>query len=215
MDRHKLGRYPRVDKLPRLLMRPSGPVVMVNLLAFKERATGAYAGRSGREAYQDYARGAALAQRSMGSRLVWSGECRERLSPEGPNLDVIAFLEYASPRAFLRFARTGGGKADARAAGLLGQWLVSATTLDEAPVADGPVLVQLLPQAPKAQQAGGQRIWCGSFDDLLIGRGQRFATIDATVHPDADRLRHAATMAPAGSWLYAAESADLMPGLSD
>lgn len=74
MDRHKLGRYPRVDKLPRLPMRPSGPVVMVNLLAFKERATGAYAGRSGREAYQDYARGAALAQRSMGSRLVWSGD---------------------------------------------------------------------------------------------------------------------------------------------
>jgi hypothetical protein len=219
MDRYELGRYPRVDQLPRLLLRPSGPVVMVNLIAFKAAASGAYEGLTGREAYQDYVQGVVAAQRSMGSRLLWSGECRDRLSPHGPDLDVIAFLEYASPTAFLRFARTGGGKADARAAGLDGQWLVAATTLHEAPAAEGPVLVQLLPDPAlpdpgTAAPSGGRRIWRGSFDQLIIGRGHPFAAVEATVYPDRSGLLRAARMAPEGSWLYSAETTDLLPGLS-
>jgi len=219
MHRYELGRYPRVDQLPRLLLRRSGPVVMVNLIAFKAAASGRYEGRTGREAYQDYAQGVVAAQRSMGSRLLWSGECRDRLSPHGPDLDVIAFLEYASPKAFLGFARTGGGKADARAAGLQGQWLVAATTLDEAPAADGPVLVQLLPHSllpdpATAAPSEGRRIWRGSFDQLIIGRGHPFAAVGATVYPDRTGLLGAARMAPEGSWLYSAETTDLLPGLS-
>jgi hypothetical protein len=143
MTDNRLGIYPTPMGLLSVRMRPDEPFVMLNLLAFKEQATGDYKGMSGAEAHRLYAESVAEIQGSMGSHLLWVGQITERLDSTSSSFEVVVFLEYASPKNFTRFALRGGARTDARRAGLLGQWLLASTTHAHAHDAGSPVLVEL------------------------------------------------------------------------
>jgi len=132
LDRVSLSVLPSPLRLARALRRPAEPFVMINLISFKAQATGKYAHLTGQQAYELYARSVEEAQAPLGSRLLWLGKVLKKLTEgKAPALAAIALLEYASPKAFLQFATRGGSNVQARRAGLLGQWLIAATTLEE------------------------------------------------------------------------------------
>jgi uncharacterized protein (DUF1330 family) len=130
-----LGVYPRPEKLLGLLFQEPNdvPVVMVNLLRFKEWTEELGEGMTGAEAYALYAEPVLPLVEGYGCRLIWTGRV-EALDGHSGNGDfhAIALLEYPSNLVFLqvvidpRMAEIAGY----RAAGLVGQWLVPATSYD-------------------------------------------------------------------------------------
>jgi hypothetical protein len=188
-NRCSLGVKPSPLKLARALMRPAEPFVMINLLAFKDQASGDYAHLTGEEAYGVYVQSMQSVQASLGSRLLWAGRVRQKLM-EGsrPTFHSIALLEYASPKAFLEFALKGGSNTNARAAGLSGQWLIASTTLEISTIPDSSeapvVLVEMIggvkrnPLAGRIWQeiretthtvVGTKTLWYGRCDQHVIG----------------------------------------------
>jgi uncharacterized protein (DUF1330 family) len=127
-----LAVYPTKAQLEALLASPeTGPVVMLNLLRFKERATSPDEGVSGREAYLRY--GAAMKElvEARGGRFLWQGEVGSQVIGEGAEgFHVAALVEYPSRRAFVEIATSPEVAAIGvhRAAGLEGQWLLATTT---------------------------------------------------------------------------------------
>jgi uncharacterized protein (DUF1330 family) len=127
-----LAVYPTKAQLEALLASPeTGPVVMLNLLRFKERATAPDEGVSGREAYLRY--GAAMKElvEARGGRFLWQGEVDSQLIGDGAEgFHVAALVEYPSRRAFVEIATSPEVAAIGvhRAAGLEGQWLLATTT---------------------------------------------------------------------------------------
>jgi uncharacterized protein (DUF1330 family) len=91
---------------------PAGkPVVMLNMLRFRERA--AYSAgsgqppRSGREAYAEYSREALQHVRSVGGRVIWKGDALQAvIAPEGEAWDEIFLVEYPSIEAFISMVRS-------------------------------------------------------------------------------------------------------------
>src|SRR5262245_6714520 len=66
--------YPEREQIERLLAgAPSRPVVMLNLLRFKERADAPDQGLSGEQAYQRYADEMVPLVERLGGRVIWSG----------------------------------------------------------------------------------------------------------------------------------------------
>ena len=106
-----------------------GPVVMLNLLRFKERA-GGEAAESGAAAYGRY--GAAMTKmvEEGGGRLVWAGRPTEIvIGEEGMQWDMVALVEYPSRKAFIEMTSTpkyNDIHVD-REAGLESQWLIACT----------------------------------------------------------------------------------------
>jgi hypothetical protein len=84
-----------------------GPIVMVNLLRYREEA--AYAAGSdeapcsGREAYQErYGSGVVPLIHAVGGRPIWFGRASFTvLAPEGERWDEAVLVEYPSRKAFL------------------------------------------------------------------------------------------------------------------
>ena len=169
MSTVELGVMPNPLVLPTLIARPIAPVVMVNLLVFREWATGEdFAGKTGREAYMDYVAGLVDAQRAIGSRMIWSGDVTDQRQGEGhPRFEVVALLEYATPQAFLKFAMKPGDSPQGRKAGLRGQWLIAATTLEENAPGTGPFLVELTRGSRPEHETGV--VWRGRLDKQLLG----------------------------------------------
>jgi uncharacterized protein (DUF1330 family) len=136
LETYELEVLPDINRIVPVLQRPPEPFVMANLLVFKDMATGeGFEGLTGTEAYQIYLDAISELQGQLGSRLIWSGSVRNQVvGSSEPVFDDIALLEYASPVAFLQAALAIGGlegAAAARSAGLLGQWLVASTSLEE------------------------------------------------------------------------------------
>lgn len=85
---------------------PEGePVVMLNLLRFRERAE--YPDDfdaspcSGAEAYQCYGAGAVPRIASVGGRIVWAGDAHPSvIGPTDETWDLVALIEYPSRQAF-------------------------------------------------------------------------------------------------------------------
>jgi hypothetical protein len=210
---------------------------MVNLLVFKEHASEPHQGQSGREAYMAYAATVERARGPMGSKLLWTGDLgTPLLGGNGPRFEMAGLLEYASPRAFLAFATSGRSDTKARAAGLAGQWLLACTTeaRAEAPDTDGPALLELVGDDDPASRAawrhevarrGGRPLWSGRVDQHVIGSASPAvrrvvlhalpdeAQIAELVASDAVRALRASGARPRPWWLFAARSADLLPGL--
>jgi uncharacterized protein (DUF1330 family) len=96
---------PTAAQLQRLAAAtPTGPVVMLNLLRFKDRADGIYAsaGVSGRDAYERYGELVAPHLAGVGGRLIFLAECAEGvIGPEEEDWDVLVLAEYPSRQAFL------------------------------------------------------------------------------------------------------------------
>ena len=133
LDTYEITVAPNPAVFSQLMSRPDDRFVMVNMLVYKEAAEGeGFEGLSGAEAYGRYASGVTTAQNAIGSRMIWVGAVeRQVVGTSDPRFATVALLEYASPSAFLGFARSGGDAPEARSAGLRGQWLVASTSLDE------------------------------------------------------------------------------------
>ena len=117
-----------------LLVPPNDvPVVMINLLRYKEWTEELGEGMTGAEAYALYGESVLPLVQGYGSRLIWAGRA---LAPDGQSgngsFHTIALMEYPSDLVFLQvvsdplMAEITGY----RAAGLEGQWLVPGTTYD-------------------------------------------------------------------------------------
>ena len=79
----------------------TGPVVMLNLLKFKEHAdTGDV---SGRESYNRYGRDVKPMVEKLGGRILWHGRADQLLIGE-EDWDAVALVEYPSRKAFLEMA---------------------------------------------------------------------------------------------------------------
>ncbi len=122
---------PRPDQIEELLKGPAeGPVVMVNLLRFKDEADAPDEGLSGEEAYGRY--GAQMVQwiTSQGARVIWSGRVDSMvIGDTEERFHSIALVEYPSRAEFLRIVgdpRVAEYSVH-RTAGLEMQWLVATT----------------------------------------------------------------------------------------
>ena len=123
---------PRPDQIEELQKGPAdGPVVMVNLLRFKDEADAPDEGLSGEEAYGRY--GAQMVQwiTSQGARVIWSGRVDSMvIGDTEERFHSIALVEYPSRAEFLRIAgdpRVAEYSVH-RTAGLEMQWLIATTT---------------------------------------------------------------------------------------
>ena len=123
--------YPTQDRIAALMANPSAePIVMLNLLKFKDKA--AYAdGRlttlSGREAYMLYGVAMQKHVEKNGGTFIFSSPVQQLVIGEVEILwDVCALVEYPSAAAFAKIA-TSPEVAEIgvhRAAGLEGQLLI-------------------------------------------------------------------------------------------
>ena len=127
--------YPKRAQIEELLKGPADqPVVMLNLLRFKERATTPDEGISGQEAYERYGDAMRRIVADRGGRILWSGRVDSQVIGEGAGgFHVAALVEYPSRRAFVEIASSPevAEIGAHRAAGLEGQWLVATTTRPE------------------------------------------------------------------------------------
>jgi uncharacterized protein (DUF1330 family) len=99
--------YPRPDQIQDLLKsKVSGPVEMLNLLKFKERAEyedGRETSLTGREAYQLYAEKIVPFVIAKGGRLLHSAEAKLLMIGEGGlSWDMVAIVEYPSSQDFAK-----------------------------------------------------------------------------------------------------------------
>lgn len=95
---------PTAEQLQRLAAAPAdGPIVMLNLLRFKEQADGVFADEqiSGREAYERYAEAVAACLERVGGRLLFALDCAETVIGVDGEWDLCAGAEYPSREAFL------------------------------------------------------------------------------------------------------------------
>jgi len=124
--------YPKREQLEALLAGPDeGPVVMLNLLRFKERASAPDEGLSGEQAYQRYGAAMRGIVEGRGGRFLWMGRVEGQVIGDGAEgFQMAALVEYPSRRAFVEIATSPEVAAIGvhRAAGLEGQWLLATAT---------------------------------------------------------------------------------------
>lgn len=80
------------------------PVVMLNLLRFRDRAdyTDDAPERSGREAYKLYMQEAAACVRAVGAEVIWSGHSvGSMIAPPDESWDQVLLVRYPSIDAFM------------------------------------------------------------------------------------------------------------------
>lgn len=129
--------YPRPEQIKALLESDqSGPVAMLNLLKFKERAAyedGRETTLTGREAYQLYAAQMVPFVHSKGGRMLYSAMPHHLVIGDGDlEWDAVGVMEYPSKEAFAAIAGAPEVAEFAvhRSAGLDHQLLVSCTGQD-------------------------------------------------------------------------------------
>jgi len=78
------------------------PIVMVNLIRFKERATGIDEGLSGAEAYATYGRNIAPYLAAAGGEVLAATNSVESvIGPADPEWDMVLLVRYPSRKAFV------------------------------------------------------------------------------------------------------------------
>lgn len=125
--------YPGKEQIEELMRGPADqPVVMINLLKFKERADASEGGASGQEAYGRYAGQMRKVVESHGGRFIWAGRIDSMvIGGEDPGFHVAAFVEYPSRAKFLEIAGSDRVRkiGEHRSAGLESQWLLASTEM--------------------------------------------------------------------------------------
>ncbi|MEN0065203.1 MAG: hypothetical protein AAGA48_23870 [Myxococcota bacterium] len=118
---------------PSVLVRELGneEFVAVNLLVFKEDS--GLDGLSGREAYAVYTSMNVTTQQDLGSRSILNADIEvQAVGSSSPEFQALRLIEYDNRADFGTFSVTIPDEGrDARAAGLVGQWLLPAHTLSE------------------------------------------------------------------------------------
>lgn len=124
--------YPTKEQIEALLAGPADrPVVMLNLLRFKQTATAPHEGMAGEQAYERYAAEMTRFVESRGGRVIWSGRVDSQVIGDGAEgFHMAALVEYPSRQAFVEIAmsREVAEIGVHRSAGLEGQWLLATTT---------------------------------------------------------------------------------------
>jgi len=116
---------------------PEGPIVMVNLLKFREKAQyadGRDSDLSGRDAYQIYGRGGSELVRKFGGRVLFAGDVTFLALGQVDSLwDEVMLVEYPNRRALweMTFSQEWRELAVHRAAGLEGQLNIETTWTPE------------------------------------------------------------------------------------
>ncbi len=123
--------YPTADRIADLTVDPSGqPIVMLNLLKFRDRAQyadGRASDLTGREAYMLYANGVQRLVEREGGRFVFSGDVMSLVIGTVADMwHLVALVEYPSASAFTRIVTSPEFTAIGvhRSAGLAGQLLI-------------------------------------------------------------------------------------------
>jgi uncharacterized protein (DUF1330 family) len=123
--------YPTADRIADLTVDSSGqPIVMLNLLKFRERAQyvdGRATDLSGHAAYMLYGTKMQQVVEREGGRMIFSGEIMSLvIGTVNEMWDVAALVEYPSSAAFARIVTSPEVAAISvhRAAGLAGQLLM-------------------------------------------------------------------------------------------
>lgn len=79
-----------------------GPIVMLNLLRFKDSAGGGAEGLTGEEAYRRYGEAVAENLARVGGTLLHLARCSGTvIGPESERWDLLALVRYPSRAAFL------------------------------------------------------------------------------------------------------------------
>jgi len=104
---------PTAESVKQLVARvPTGvPVVMLNLLRFREQAAypedKAQPLRSGREAYAVYVKEIEPHLGAVGGRMIWKGSAHHAfIAPPGESWDEVLLVEYPSRDAFLAMLKS-------------------------------------------------------------------------------------------------------------
>ncbi len=131
----KIAQRPEPEQIQKLMEGPSDtPVVMVNLLSFKEEADGGNEGMSGQESYMLYGGKMREYVESKGGRFIWSGRVDSFvIGDSDADFQVVALVEYPSRKAFLEIASSPhvAEIGQDRSKGLAGQWLIATTEVNE------------------------------------------------------------------------------------
>ncbi len=116
---------------------PEGPIVMVNLLKFKEKAEypdGRETNLSGYEAYQLYAQAVVEIFKSFGGRVLFAGDVTHLALGQVEELwDEIALAEYPNRGALVAMAQSDAYREITvhRRAGLAGQLNIETTYIGQ------------------------------------------------------------------------------------
>jgi uncharacterized protein (DUF1330 family) len=99
---------PGPENVKAFLSGPDEPVVMVNLLKFKDRASyadGRASDLTGREAYALYAQSMRKLVEAAGGRFIWGGEVQSLLLGEVDELwDMVGIVEYPTPKTLIQIS---------------------------------------------------------------------------------------------------------------
>ena len=127
----KIAQTPEAEQIQELMKGPADtPVVMLNLLSFKEEADGGNEGMSGQSSYMLYAEKMRKFVESKGGRFIWSGRVDSMLIGESDaDFQVAGLVEYPNRKAFLEIASSAhvAEIGQDRSKGLAGQWLIATT----------------------------------------------------------------------------------------
>jgi uncharacterized protein (DUF1330 family) len=98
--------YPTKEQIEALLAGPQDtPVVMLNLLRFKPRATAPDEGVSGQEAYLRYAAKMRGIVEGRGGRFLWTGTVDSQvIGDSADGFEIAALVEYPSRKVFVEIA---------------------------------------------------------------------------------------------------------------
>ncbi len=109
LDTYTMSIFPTESQLSNLQAMPADePVVMLNLLRFREQAGDPDAGLSGREAYERYGAEAAPYLAKAGGRLLSAAEARHTVIGPEHEWDMALLVEYPSAQRFLEMAGDPG-----------------------------------------------------------------------------------------------------------
>ena len=98
--------FPTQSRLGELQALPADePIVMLNLLRFKEAADGIDEGVSGAEAYARYSAGTESFLQAVGGRVLMAVQPRQSvIGPAESEWDLVLLVEYPSRAKFLEMA---------------------------------------------------------------------------------------------------------------
>jgi uncharacterized protein (DUF1330 family) len=126
--------YPKGEQLTDAIQKGSdGPIVMVNLLKFKDKAVykdGRADDASGREAYDRYAEEMLPFVKAHGGRVIFVGPVKSLvIGNVEETWDAVALVEYPTSEAFVKIAMSPDVARFGvhREAGLAGQLLIQCT----------------------------------------------------------------------------------------
>lgn len=85
------------------------PIVMINLVRFKEQADGIDEGKTGAEAYATYGQNIAPYLEGVGGKVLLAVSCEESIiGPEAAEWDMMITVQYPSRQAFVKMITDPG-----------------------------------------------------------------------------------------------------------